>query len=110
MFGRVVYEDALVTEYADGTEEVRFTDAEYEAMRKDPVYYGYSCPRGHSIREDDPFYQAEGCPKCFAEAESWDYEADEPGIVIPADFPLVRCGKCKTNHVGVGAVRRCFTS
>lgn len=43
MSPRIVYEDELVTEYDDGTEEVRFTPAEYEAMAADPATFGLAC-------------------------------------------------------------------
>lgn len=96
----IVYQDERVTEFKDGTEEVRFADDELRFMAQDPVYFGYACRAGHSIREDDPFVIAEGCPKCFANAETGDQ-------VYGPEFPLIRCGHCGGRHVGVGAVRRC---
>lgn len=100
---QVVYHDEFITEYDDGTEEVRFSDDEYKAMMQDPVYFGYACLNGHRIREDDPFVMAEGCPYCFGASE-----AGEPPP--PSHFPMIRCGHCKGRHVGVGAVRRCSTT
>lgn len=97
---RIVYADDKVIEYDTGDEEVFFSDAEWAAMMKDPVYFGYSCRAGHRIREDDPFVIAEGCPKCFAAAEM----GEAPP---PPSFPMIRCGHCKGRHVGTGAVRRC---
>ena len=97
---KIVYEDRYVTEYDDGTEEVRFSDAEARAMAQDPVYFGYSCRAGHPVREDDPFFIAEGCPTCFNDAEVG-------GPPTPPSFPMIRCGHCTDRHVGVGAVRRC---
>lgn len=48
---RIVYEDEFITEYDDGTEEVRFTDAEWEQMLTDPRFgYVFSC--GHRIPVD----------------------------------------------------------
>lgn len=47
---QVVYHDEFITEYDDGTEEVRFSDDEYKAMMQDPVYFGYACLNGHRIR------------------------------------------------------------
>jgi hypothetical protein len=100
MTAAIYYEDEYVTEYVDGTETVRFSDDEWAAMMRDPVYFGYSCRAGHRIREDGPFVIAEGCPKCFA--------ANEAGVEPPPpSFPLIRCGHCSGRHVGVGAVYRC---
>jgi hypothetical protein len=42
----ITYEDDLVTEYSDGREEVRFTEAEWAAMRSDPAF-GYVRRCGH---------------------------------------------------------------
>lgn len=103
----------MITEYDDGTEEVRFSDAEWGEMMRDPVYFGYSCPQGHRLREDDSFVLAEGCPTCFAFHESLDglSEDELDQIFSPAPhFPIIRCGHCKSTHVGVGAVRRCSQS
>lgn len=43
---RVVYEDEFITERADGTEEVRFSDREWEVMSRDPAF-GYVHRCGH---------------------------------------------------------------
>lgn len=69
---RVTYQDATITEYDDGTEEVRFTDAEWERMLADPAF-GYVCHNGHRLNDSDHrFMQVEGmCPSCFADAEAW---------------------------------------
>ena len=40
---RIVYEDALITEYDDGTEEVRFTDDEWAVMAANPAMFGLAC-------------------------------------------------------------------
>jgi len=42
----ITYQDDLVTERSDGSEEVRFTDAEWAVMMKDPAF-GYVRPCGH---------------------------------------------------------------
>lgn len=69
MSNNVVYEDELVTEYRDGTEEVRFTDAEWAVMMEDPAY-GYVCVRGHRIDRPGSWDAAEGCMNCFNEREA----------------------------------------
>jgi hypothetical protein len=53
----ITYEDDLVTEYSDGREEVRFTEAEWAAMRADPVRFGLARPCGHPLS-----YDADGQP------------------------------------------------
>ncbi len=68
-----VYEDEFITEYDDGTEEVRFTEAEWEVMLNDPAF-GYVCnARKHRLTDSDRnFIAVEGvCPSCMA-----DYEAE----------------------------------
>jgi hypothetical protein len=109
-----------ISDYAR-EEGVSFTDAEWREMLQDPCRFGYSCQSGHALREDDPFVIAEGCPTCFGLSETycdWAEEDREPTkaeirerdryLESLRDFPLIRCGKCKSNHVGVGAVRRCY--
>ena len=43
MTARIVYQDTTVTEYDDGTEEVRFTQAEWEHMAAHPADFGLAC-------------------------------------------------------------------
>ena len=67
-----VFESALVTEYDDGTEEVRFTEDEWKIMNASPRYFGLVLQCGHALS----FYNAaEGCNACFAIGEAGD-EAD----------------------------------
>lgn len=73
---RIVYEDATITEYADGREEVRFTADEWERMLADPAF-GYVCRLGHRLSDADHRYGA--CLTCEHLAEyEYDPEADEP--------------------------------
>jgi hypothetical protein len=102
-------------------EHVSFSDAEWRAMQDDPVYFGYACSAGHAIREDDPAVIANGCPVCF-ELGEYEYamycEFGEPDDKAQREweryaaslrnFPLIACGNCKDQHVGKGAVRRCY--
>ena len=73
----ITYQDAQVTEYSDGTEEVRFTDEEWAIMLADPKY-GYVCRAGkHRIDGGTRNWDAaEGCIPCFnaREAAYWEYE------------------------------------
>lgn len=69
----VVFEDARVTEYADGTEAVRFTEEEWAIMLADPAF-GYVCRSGRH-RVDSPAFQEwaireGGCMTCSAEMEA----------------------------------------
>lgn len=75
MSRRVVYQDQFITEYNDGTEEVRFTDTEWEVMLTDPAF-GYICNFGHRLTKSDHHYiVVQGiCPHCEFEADAWDYE------------------------------------
>lgn len=112
---RTIYEDDFVTEYDNGTEEVRFSDDEWAFMLKDPVYFGLAGRCGHRITESNRrYFEAEGCPTCIGFTESLDYDMTEEemdAIQPPAPhFPLVRCGYCGDRHVGTGAVRRCGDS
>lgn len=70
---RIVYQDALVTEYADGTEEVRFTDEEWAVMMADPATYGYAC-RLHGRRDWIQAHQL--CMVCEVGDPDW-YEEEE---------------------------------
>lgn len=63
----IVYEDERVTEYNDGTEEVRFSEEEWKVMERNPRYFGLVLPCGHANQHYDP---AEGCFACFAIAET----------------------------------------
>lgn len=111
----------IFIEKDDPRDSVTFTDREWREMMADPVYFGYSCPDGHALREDDPAVIANGCMTCFGLAESmsdWgdsdptpeDLRAMERRADRLRDFPLVFCGCCKSHHVGVGAVKRCYAS
>jgi len=69
---RVVYEDEFLTEYDDGTDEVRFSAEEWEMMLADPAY-GYVCRDGaHRLSDADRrFIESEAiCPHCYVEAEA----------------------------------------
>lgn len=46
---RITYQDALVTEYDNGTEEVRFTEDEHAFMAANPRYFGLCLPCGHAL-------------------------------------------------------------
>lgn len=56
------YEDPLITEYADGTEEVRFTDAEWAVMMRDPAF-GYVRRCGHPTNANQ-YGEYGDCPIC----------------------------------------------
>lgn len=75
---RIVYQDTFITEYDDGTEDVRFTDDEWERMLSDPAY-GYVCEHGHRLNGTDHQYiVVQGiCPHCEAEADR-EYYANHP--------------------------------
>jgi hypothetical protein len=66
VMAKKVYEDDLVTEYDDGSTEVRFTDAEWKLMLSDPSF-GYVCRNGHRLSDSDrKFIAIEGiCPSCM---------------------------------------------
>lgn len=114
MPANVYYQDEYTTEYDDGTEEHRFSDAEWNTMHRDPVYYEMACRNGHSFGYGNgrTFYENTGdCVVCFNFMESGPDMDDE---MPPADYPMVRCGHCQdrfggspTYHVGVGGVERC---
>lgn len=103
-------------------ETVTFSKQEWDEMMSDPVFWGFSCRNGHAIREDDPAVIANGCPTCFElgemQADIYSYEGDEPDpATLRAfdryarklrDFPVVKCGNCRQDHVGKGAVKRCY--
>lgn len=58
-----IFISRLVTEYDDGTEEVRFTEDEARVMAADPVYYGYAFEGcGHATQGNEG---PEGCILCF---------------------------------------------
>lgn len=59
------YQDATLTEYADGTEEVRFSDAEWAVMRNDPAF-GYVRPCGHKTTIVSGILRDDDCPFCEA--------------------------------------------
>lgn len=46
---RKVYEDERVTEYDDGTEEVRFSEDEWKVMERNPRYFGLVQQCGHAL-------------------------------------------------------------
>ena len=70
---RVTYQDDSITEYDDGTEEVRFTDAEWEAMLADSRF-GYVCRLGH--RQGDADHRYGACLTCEHMAE-YEYDPDD---------------------------------
>lgn len=66
----VTYEDAMVTEYSDGREEVRFTDAEWAQMMSDPAFgYVRSCGHRYAL---DTYGQPSGSDCMACEAGGWD--------------------------------------
>lgn len=68
---RITYQDSQITEYDDGTEEVRFTEEEWAIMLADPAF-GYVCSAGrHRIDGGERNWSpAEGCMLCFSEREA----------------------------------------
>lgn len=71
---RTIYEDEVITEYADGTETVRFSDAEWEVMLADPAF-GYVHPCGHPTSAAERRAMETGmgdthCHACEADAEA----------------------------------------
>jgi len=72
---RVVYEDEFITERADGTEEVRFTDAEWDRMYADPAFgYVHRCGHPTSSHERRAMETGMGDTDCrICENESEDY-------------------------------------
>jgi hypothetical protein len=75
------YEDDLVTEYSDGTEEVRFTNEELEAMAADPVRFGLVRRCGHAFSFAYGSPVDSDCMICEAGAE---YDYDDDGGFAPA--------------------------
>lgn len=65
---RIIYQDDLITEFDDGTEEVRFTDAEWAMMMEDPVRFGYACPSGHAWSDSER--EHDHCHTCVAAQEA----------------------------------------
>ena len=105
---RVTYEDEFVTEYENGTEEVRFSDAEWNTMHQDPVAFELSCRNGHRLNRNWTYYYNTGdCLTCVNDYEMIDPDDEDSFRPTPADYPMIRCGHCKGRHPGVGAVRRC---
>lgn len=114
----------IFIEKDDPRDSVTFTDREWATMMADPVYFGYSCPNGHALREDDPAVIANGCMVCFEEGEFEsgiydDCEGEPDAATLRAlarraarlrDFPVISCGSCKGQHVGTGAVKRCYAN
>ena len=46
---RIIYQDERVTEYADGTEEVSFSQDEWRVMERNPRYFGLVQKCGHAL-------------------------------------------------------------
>lgn len=84
---KIVYQDARVTEYADGTEEVSFSEDEHAFMAANPRYFELVLRCGHSRS----FYNyCEGCNACLDIMESADPEATAAGYAVAPkdrDFP-----------------------
>jgi hypothetical protein len=68
MNNAIRFQDATITEYADGTEEVRFTDAEWAIMRNDPAF-GYVRRCGHPTTIYNGVLIDNDCPICEAGPE-----------------------------------------
>ncbi len=79
----VVYEDDLYTMYDDGTEQVRFTEAEADAMAADPLYFGLvACRRLHPL---SALLSDGSCGMCEYEGEVAYYaELEARGELPPA--------------------------
>jgi hypothetical protein len=78
---RVTYQDEGITEYDDGTEEVRFTDAEWERMLADPAFgYVHRCGHPTSAGERRAMETGLGdthCHRCENEAEAICYAIED---------------------------------
>lgn len=72
---RIIHESKFVTEYSDGTEEVRFSEAEWAIMQQDPAF-GYVGRCGHSALA---FLSDGSCPVCEAlmSTEPSDFSDDD---------------------------------
>jgi len=93
---RIVYEDKFITEFSDGTEEVRFTEAEWEVMLADPAF-GYvhaGCGHPTSAYERRAMETGMGdthCHRCEIEGEQFCYaiefaEAEHGPVTIRTMF------------------------
>ena len=74
---RIIHESEFVTEYDDGTEEVRFSPAEWEIMSKDPRF-GYILRCGHPATAS---LSDGSCSRCEAEMG-----AEEPDSASDLNF------------------------
>jgi hypothetical protein len=82
---RVVHESEFVTEYSDGTEEVRFSEAEWEQMLTDPKF-GYVGTCGHSTAG---FLSDGSCPICEAAMYyEQEPEANSTLDLVPTAAPI----------------------
>lgn len=100
-----VYQDELVTEYNDGTEEIRFRDVEYVIMGEDPQDWGYACPMG--LHAYSGGFDARGiCGKCEVNMDTEEGEA----LPYPSEFKpkRIKCGKCGERHRFADMVRVCY--
>ena len=74
---RIVYEEinengSGIREFDDGTEEVFFSEEEWEVMMSDPAF-GYVCRAGHAMSESDHHFGS--CLTCEAMAEEAFYDS-----------------------------------
>jgi hypothetical protein len=82
----VIFQDELHTAYDDGTEEVRFTDAELDMMAADPAF-GYVRTCGHPVErsmQNNPFGPGD-CPICEGEMAAYDYGQDPEWVAAHPD-------------------------
>lgn len=99
-----IYEDALYTAYDDGTEEVRFTDAEWAMMLDDPATFGLCCENGHW---GDHTWREQGiCIRCEVGPPSEYYDESDKDDRIDLE-KRIRCGHCGGRHRIVDAVKAC---
>lgn len=87
---RIIYQDDFVTEHEDGTEEVRFSDAEWALMMGDPARFGYVCPSGHTWSDDEREHgHCNACEHGRDDAEVSEEQVSEPLVEVASHGSLV---------------------
>jgi hypothetical protein len=104
---RAIYEDEFVTERADGSTDVRFSDEEWERMSKDPAFgYVHRCGHPTSSHERRAMETGMGdthCHVCENEAEDHYHTylfAIEEGL-SEAEATAIADRECKSTAPGL---------
>lgn len=91
----IVHDSDTVTEYADGSTEVRFTEREWEIMQANPVLFGLALRCGHPTNAADGAGDCLMCEFAGYDEEYTGCEGHPAGPYDPMGVTVICDGSCR---------------